>query len=428
MFAREVGYVVLAWARQWGREEALRRYQRRRLDAMLAFAVDRVPYYRDRPAYRRPPLRSLDELGDLPLLTKDEVRAHVDEVVADGLVASRCREYRTSGTTGRRLRVLHDAASDDYQFASCVRRFLATRRYRPTDRLSHLRHFVPPSRGFQSVGLFRRSYVPSEEPMAEIVRRLLANRPHVVIAYPVHLRAVLRALTPEELARLRAALKFVMTESELLVPEHRRALEEGFGVPVFDEYSSWETLNIYYECHRGGRHIAEDRLLVEVVDGDGRPLPDGTEGSIVVTHFLERAMPLVRYALGDLGVIAPQRCPCGRRFRTMHLTRGRENDSVVLPSGARLFSDTFLEMAEQHPGLAECWVRQDASGTVRVHVVPDGTLPVGTVVDEVRRRLVGVAGGPFPLDVVAADAVPTGASGKGRFVESSYAPAPGMAG
>lgn len=423
MFAREAWFVALTWARQWGRRDALARYQVRRLDAFLAHCTERVPYYRDRPAYHRRPLRSLADVAELPLLTKQELRTHADEVVADGIDRAACLEFRTSGTTGRRLTVLHDEESHDHHFAACVRRFLATHDYLPTDRLSHLRHFAPPTRSFQSVGLFRRHVIPTTAPMAEIKAQLLGNRPHVVIGYPTHLRELLRALTPHELAALRSTLKLLMTESELLVPEHRRALVAGFGVPVFDEYSSWETLNIYYECHRGGRHIAEDRVLVEVVDDDGHPCPAGAEGHVVVTHFVERAMPLVRYVLGDLGVIEPDPCPCGRRFRVMRLTRGRVNDAVVLPSGARMFSDTFLEMAEQHPGVAECWVRQAADGAVTVHVVPDGTVPVPEVLATVRERLRAAAGEPFALDVSVGDRVPIGATGKGCFVESEIAAA-----
>jgi phenylacetate-CoA ligase len=106
----------------------------------------------------------------------------------------------------------------------------------------------------------------------------------------------------------------------------------------------------------------------------------------------------------------------------MRLTRGRENDHVVLPDGTRLWSQTFLGIAERYPGVAECFVRQDRQGAIRVHVVPDDRSPAGGagVLDGVRAHLFGVAGGPFPLEVVPADRVPLTPGGKGRFVESEY--------
>jgi phenylacetate-CoA ligase len=135
--------------------------------------------------------------------------------------------FHTSGTTGERLRVLHDRDSFDYHTAACVRRFLATGRYLPIYRLSHLRHFTPPKRAFERLGLFRRHVILTHRPMPEIKAALLANRPRVLIGYPVHLRELLRSLTPEELARLRRRLRLVFSESELLVPGQRRPWSRG---------------------------------------------------------------------------------------------------------------------------------------------------------------------------------------------------------
>jgi phenylacetate-CoA ligase len=72
--------------------------------------------------------------------------------------------------------------------------------------------------------------------------------------------------------------------------------------------------------------------------------------------------------------------------------------------------------------VAECFVRQDRDGNIRVHVVPADRSPDGTaaVLNSVRGHLFEVAGGPFPLQVVAADRVPLTDGGKGRFVESQY--------
>jgi phenylacetate-coenzyme A ligase PaaK-like adenylate-forming protein len=426
MLLREACYVPLSMARPYASRAAIDRRRLRQLDRMLAFCRQRVPFYRDDPRYAAGPIRELADFAALPLLTKQDLRAHPPGAfLADGTDPDRCVVFHTSGTTGERLRVLHDRDSFDYHTAACVRRFLATGRYLPTYRLSPLRHFTPPKRAFERRGLFRRHVILTHRPMPEIKAALLANRPRVLIGYPVHLRELLRSLTPAELASLRRSLRLLFSESELLVPAQRRALVEGFGVPVFDEYSAYEVLNIYFECHRGRCHLAEDRVHVEIVDPAGEPLPDGTEGRVVVTAFMERAMPLVRYALGDAGLVEPDPCPCGRRFRTMRLTRGRVNDRVVLPDGSAIYSDTFLELAESHPGVAACFVRQEPDGLVRVHVVPANGDPTAGqhVLETVRATLFELAGGPFPLEVVAADRVPITPGGKGKFVSSRYRPA-----
>ncbi|MBT2229251.1 phenylacetate--CoA ligase family protein [Nonomuraea sp. NEAU-A123] len=424
MIIREAGYVPLSIARQYGSAAGLRRRQLRGVNRMLELARTRVPYYRDDPRYARGPLRDLAELAELPVLDKQVLREQpLERLLTEGIDQDRCLSFQTSGSTGRRVRILHDRDSHDYHMAACVRRFLATGRYLPTDRLSHIRPFAPPARTFERFGLFRRHVILSHRPMREIKADLLANRPKVLIGYPVHLRALLRELTPDELARLRRTLRIVLTESELLLPEHRAMFAERFGAPVFDEYSAFEVLNVSYDCRYGRAHLGEDRVYCEIVDAAGDPVPDGEAGQVVVTAFMERAMPLLRYSLGDIGLIEPGRCRCGRRFRTLRLTTGRSNDYVTLPSGERLYPDAFLHLAATHPGISECFVHQDTAGLVRVHVVPNAGA-AGEVLATVRDKLFGLAGGEFPLEVVPAESVQITPGGKGRFVTSDYGTPP----
>jgi phenylacetate-CoA ligase len=412
----------VALARQYGSRAGLRRYQLCRLNRMLTYVTSSVPYYRRRGGPAR--LRGLPDMAQIPLLTKSILRsAPSREFVADGLDVDRCVPWVTSGTTGQRVSGWHDQKFHDYHMAACVRRFFATRRYVPTDRLAHVKPYLMPPRAIEKLGLFRRHVILSTTPPRSWVEDLLAYRPRILIGYPVHLRELLRTMTAAELTRLREHLRLVMTESELLVPDVRAALEHAFGVPVRDEYSAFETLNIYFECHRGGRHLAEDRVYVEVVDDHGVPVPDGVEGQLVVTAFGERAMPLVRYAIGDIGLIETQRCPCGRRFRTMLLTRGRLNDSIVLADGTRIFADVFFAISDSEPGVAELHVRQDAQGTIHVFVVPDGTLPVDEILRHAHRTLVGQVSVDLPVEMHISDRLPLTAAGKGQMVVSEYTPA-----
>ncbi|MEV0566532.1 hypothetical protein [Dactylosporangium sp. NPDC050588] len=420
MLLREMAYVPVTLLRQYGTRSGLRRFQLRRLNRFLAHANAHVPYYRG----RLPRLAGVEDLARLPLLTKAVMRATPSrEFVADGVDTGGCVEFSSSGTTGHRVTGWHDMNAHDYHMAACVRRFFATRRYLPWDRLAHLKPFPMPGRLVEKVGLFRRHVILTTTPPADWVAGLLAYRPKVLIGYPVHLRELVRTMTEEQRAALRKNLRLVLTESELLVPACRAMLEERLGVPVRDEYSAYETLNISFECHRGGAHLAEDRVLVEIVAEDGTVLPDGEEGQVVVTAFGERAMPLVRYALGDLGAIQPDPCACGRRFRTLKLTSGRMNDAVVLPDGRKVFGDVFLGVAMYEPGVAEMFVRQDAAGTIRVHVVPDGTLAPETVLAGAARTLRERAGGDLPLEMRLSDRIPLTAGGKGQLVQSEYAPA-----
>jgi phenylacetate-CoA ligase len=401
--------------------------ERRRLDGvrrMVAASCRSVPYYRDDPRYRLP-VRHLEEFSALPLLTKDDVlAAGTERFHAVGFGPKDYVTMRTSGTTGRVLEVRHDLASFAYHGAGLIRRFTATGTYRPWWRITHLKPFEMPTRWVQRLGLFRRETVDPGLPPEEVARRVLASRPHVIIGYPVMLRGLLRALDEPERARLRQTLRLVMTESELLTEEVRTRLTMGFGVPVHDEYSAYEVLLIGHECRAGALHTSDDRVHVEVVDDAGRPVPEGTEGAVVVTHFRERAMPLVRYRLGDRAVLSGPGCPCGSSFQRLRLTQGRSDDYVLTADGRRVYVGTFLGLAMFTPGVAECMVRQDAAGRITVHLVPDlrTGLPFDVVAASFRQAFGKRVGHDVPLHVVRTDSVEITSGGKGRFVVSEYRP------
>lgn len=389
------------------------------INDMLAHATTHVPHYIDNAHLYRP-LQDVDDLQQLPICSKVDLLAAAPQAYcADNVDARNYQVDSTSGTTGQRLAVRHDVGAYGYHGATVLRRFLVSG-YRPWWKIAHVKPFGRPVRWFQRLGLFPRVVVNAGQDERAIADRVLEAGPRLIMGYPVVLRALLRTLSDDEMARLRTSLRMVMTDSELLTDDVAAQLTKGFGAPVLDEYSAYEVLTISTQCRAGSMHVDEDRVWLEVVDDSGRLVPDGHDGEMVVTHWRERAMPLVRYRLGDRGRVVTGRCECGSGFRRMKLTSGRTNDYVVLPGGRRVYSGVFLSIAMFADGVAECMLRQDEDGKVLVRIVPDGSAPedFDRAVQGFRasfERLVGVDP-PFAFEPAAR--VELTAGGKGRFVES----------
>ncbi len=413
--ARELADVAQVMASQWWTRDHLDGYKSTGLAAFVEHARRTTPWYRDLDLGLRAS-DLLEGLSDLPVLRKSDVLAsgaamRSRVVPADSLVIT-----RTSGTSGARLEVAHDRRAYAYHNAACLRRFLATGDYRPWYRLAHLRPYPMATRWYQRLGLFRRTSVICSWSPGRIEQSLRDIAPQALIGYPTMLREFARTAPAGAVERLRSTLRIIFTESELLLPEHRRQLVETFGVRIYDEYSAYEVLNVTFECSHGGAHIAEDRVHVEVLDAGGRPAPPGDEGEIVVTHFLERGMPLLRYSLGDLGRLRRSDCPCGRTFGLLDLTRGRVADHVRLPDGSLLYSATFLFLAAEHPGVAESAVHQRPSGEVVVTLVSEAAADLTEVERTYRERLFSLAERRFPLQIVWADGLEHTTRGKARVV------------
>lgn len=424
MFLKEAIYVIPSLLRQYYPRKWIVRRQEKLVRQLLEYAHQNVPFYQNE-AYNPARFQKLADIAKFPVLTKQQARENPTATFTGrDIDPTKCVKYRTSGTTGQRLTVLHDTDSHDYHTAAGVRRFLATKRYLPHYRLCHLRPSKPPKRFFENFGLFRRFVVLGDSPAREILSEIFQKKPQIILGYPVYLRELLRNLTAEDKQRLSESLKAIFTESELLIDIQRQQLEEGFGVPVFDDYSAYETLSLYYECSEHGRHIVEDRVLIEILDDAGQPVADGIEGEVVATSFMERAMPFIRYKLGDRGYIETEKCPCGRSFKTMRLTKGRSEDFVTLPGARRLYCGTFLHMAATLPGLKESYIKQDKTGLVSFYFVPDSEEAerIEQTKELVRKTLFEIAGQAFPLEVVTTDKVLITAAGKAKLVTSEYHP------
>lgn len=397
---------------------AIERRALRGVRRMHRYARSRVPHYAN-DAYDKE-IDSLGDLATLPVLDKDVVL----RLGPERLHAPWRGWYqldRTSGTTSLVLHVRHDAGAYGYHGATVVRRFLSTG-YRPWWTVAQIKPYGRPHRWFQRLGLFRRTVVNSGQPEPAIKDDVLRLRPQVLMGYPVMLRALLRTLTEAEMATLRRRLRLVFTDSELVTEDARAVLAERFGVPVCDEYSAYEVLTVASHCRYGSMHVDEDRVLLELLDDDSNPVPDGQEGAVVVTHYRERAMPLLRYRLGDLAIGLPLGCRCGSNFRRMTLTRGRSEDYVQLPDGRRIYIGTFLAIGARVDGVAEFMVRQSADAAITLYLMPDTCegYTFEQAAENIRTMLRGHLGTDIDLSIAPIDSVPVTPGGKARLIESNY--------
>jgi phenylacetate-CoA ligase len=132
-------------------------------------------------------------------------------------------------------------------------------------------------------------------------------------------------------------LKMVITTSEMLFPDDRLLLEEWLGIPVINEYGASEVGLIAMQNAQGDFEINQQNLYVEVVDEENQPVSEGAIGSILVTDLYNKAHPMIRYKIGDLGSL--QTLENG--IRVLKDLQGRVSDMVLLPSGKVVPGLTF---------------------------------------------------------------------------------------
>lgn len=364
---------LLARSRGWSHAapRAIHALQERRLRALVAHAYARVPVHRRRleaAGLAPDAVRTLADLPRLPTTPKRLLReAPLADLLVRGFDPARGDVVRTSGSTGAPLRIVRGAREVDWHRAAGLR-ILREAGFRWTDRTLEIRALAGPAFAVQRLGLAPKLWASILDPPGTLLRALLAYRPQVLCATPSTLHE-LAATALAEGARP-AALRLVISDAEPLVPTTRALVARAFGTEPTDVYGLVELSNFAFECPvRHGLHVTADTHLVEVLDDDGRPVPPGTPGRIVVTDLIARTMPMLRYETGDRAALVTERCQCGRTLPRLVDLVGRAADVVLLPDGRRLHWPYFHETFARFDELERYQVIQDDPHRLRVRVL-----------------------------------------------------------
>lgn len=329
--------------------EAVERHRDQKLRELLEFSVRNSAYYREtlgEDAAER-------SLSELPILTKETMMDHYDDLVTDSrLTREGIDEHlagpdpgsdffdrvlvTTSGTTGSHGVFAYSREELEIWLAASLR-ILARIGGGPGMRLIGV---GSPSPLFMSrrifAGLGQTSSEPPPElsvltPLDELVAGLNAYQPEALLGYP----SVNALLAEEQLAgRLEISPRLIGCGSEVLTDDYALRMEQAWGVRPGDAYVTTEACPIASACPEGvGLHVCDDLVIVEAVDEDYRPVPPGTPGHrLLITNLINRVQPLIRYELTDSVVMAAGPNPTGMPWQRIERVDGRTGEILTLPS------------------------------------------------------------------------------------------------
>ena len=213
----------------------------------------------------------------------------------------------------------------------------------------------------------------------------------------------------------------IIAGAEKLFDFQKEQIERSFRCPVFNRYGATEFSNVASECEkREGLHINMDTLWVEVVDDDERPVT-GTAGNIVITDLGNRAMPLIRYKIGDKGVLTDRICSCGRTFPMLKEIVGRVSETLKTEDGHEIHDMYFLWKLSRAPGLVKFRVVQDSLTHIRVEIEHDGVIDRELTSRWIRDALKDLEQYHVANTLEYVDTIPLTGAGKMRFFVSELA-------
>ena len=351
-----------------------------RLRRLCQHAYETTPFYKrrfDEAGISPPRLQAPDDLKRLPLLTRDDIRNHLEEMWSRKYRREDLRSSATGGTTDTPVVFLRDRESVLEKNASQLR-FNQWAGFGPGDKVFYLwgaqqDYAQDPSWRWRLFdrGMMRRVWAHtsyfSDEVMASHLAQMNELRPRVVYAYPTPLANFCEYLRERKPDFHRP--KTVICTAELLDEEQRQLIEATMGCRVFEHYGTRDFGMAAGECEaHSGLHMNPAAVYAEYMLVPGADDPEMRE--LVVTDLLNVGMPLIRYQVNDCVFPAEGECACGRGYPRVRSIVGRVSDNFYLTNGDVVSGVVGRRISQAVPAVKKLQIVQDSFDAFRVRFIP----------------------------------------------------------
>jgi phenylacetate-CoA ligase len=387
----------------------LKRLQERKLQKLISFVFDRVPYYHDVMKTQGLVPRDISQVEDLqklPLLTKGIILARpANDLLARGITQN--DEKTTSGTTGPPVTFYRGPMTERRIVALRLRRRHMTGMHwwekeayvtysgRDPSHAASMRRINLATYPIDARDLVAgyREIVIGPRNAAAVARLLVRYKPSILRGRPSYLRRLAGFVKEYDRS---FAVRRIITEGEVLTKGTREDLRSIYGGEVFDQYGCIEFPGMGAECRsHNGTHLSADYFVFEFLARDGQPASEGERAELVVTGLADDAMPLIRYSLGDIVIKdTDDACPCGCALPRLKQIDGRASDGLVTAHGDFIPPNPIVEYFESTLGLRNFQLVQE--GGTELLLTVDGRLSE-KIAESVREYVSLVLGGEVSI-------------------------------
>jgi len=380
--------------------EEIERYQARQLKWIVEYAYRNSRFFHDLyKAHGIHPsnITSLADVEKLPLISKEDIRKDVEAHPPLGVMTAVPPEEvvyvaSSSGSTG--IPTPSPFTREDFEeWIDVESRLFWSSGLRPSDVYVHGLNFAlfvggPCVLGAQRLGA-TSIWVGAVDSSRFLftLQFFKATATWITPSYALYLSEVAeeRGFPLDE---LNVKKIFLAGEPGASIPSVRRLIESRWNAEVYDYYGLSDIFGaLAAECtERCGLHVAEDHVLVEVVDPHtGESVAPGEEGELVLTTLRKRARPLIRFRTGDITRYEVERCSCGRTLIRLLGISGRIDEAVKI-KGVLVYPSSFESIVRDSLGYCEFRVVVQRVG-FKDSVTLEVECPHGTDAEHAKRSL-----------------------------------------
>jgi len=365
--------------RQWNTLEENRNLQRKKLFKLIQYASQNIPYYQ-RVIQEHQISFSEDtifaDLKKFPLLTKDIIRNNFDQ-----LYKFRDHTYyrnTSGGSTGEPAIFYQDrdyftwGLATKILFDEWTGRKIGEPMVKLWGSLSDVLRSGQGFKGYLRQQLYGVTILSTsrmaEKDMYKYVQRINKIKPYLIFAYTNSIDEFAHFIRKHHLSIY--SPQAIMTSAGVLYPEVCARIERVFQAPVFNRYGSREVGDIACNCEKSeGLHLIPDIHYLEIVDDEGKEVKLGEAGNIIVTLLTNYTMPLIRYKIGDRGILSDKDCKCGHGLPLLEKVVGRITGNFKNKLGDYISGGLFFSLFYFIENIKQFQVIQETIDYISINLV-----------------------------------------------------------
>lgn len=401
----------------------LERIQYKKLKRLINYAYNNVSYYRrllTQAGISPADIKTKADISKIPITAKSQIQSLPrEEITSRGVDIKDCLYFKTSGSTGEPLTII--LSEREYIIVGLFSlRMQLENSYHVMDKMvciNEPQYIRKRKRWFHYLGIGNVEYISCFENTEEQVEKILKIKPQVIKGRVSSIKALALEMERSNIDHINP--KLIFCTAEFLDKKDRELISTIFDCEVIDYYSTTECGNIAWECREHkGYHIDADNVVVEFIK-NGSMVPAGEEGEIIITVLNNYTMPLIRYKIGDTGILGERPCPCGISLPLLETLGGRINDQIILPNGKVLLPYLLLNIIEGITGIVKYQIVQEGIGSLKVSIVKNEKFSLDSLA-QIKRRYREAMGYGVEVEPIIVDEILQEKGRKFKLIVSEF--------
>lgn len=369
-------FILLRYLRKFGSRKKLEKYQEKKLLEHMKYLKTHSKYFKDID------VQTMDDFKKLPIMNKKVMMDHFDTLNCVGINRDEALRIAIDGEKTRNFDEKINNISVGLSSGTSGARglFIVNDEERALWAGGVLAKFLPKGNIFgHRIAFFLRAdnnlYETIDSPVIkfkyfDIMKDMDKNlvtlkeyQPTILVAPPSVLLLIAEAQKNKKIAI--NPIK-IISVAEVLTKEDENYFKEVFGLKIIHQAYQCTEGFLGYVCECGNFHINEDVVMIEkeYID-DERFVP-------IVTDFLRKSQPIIRYRLNDILVENHEKCACGFPSMVIKKIEGREDDIFIFDGKDKeevvVFPDFISRCVIYADGVKNYKVVEESKDTITIYL------------------------------------------------------------